>query len=83
MALEDRVDQKHIRRATPMLYRAERLGVADQLRAFPETPAADDASSEELQAFKRAKRATEKANQQVVAREEKRLRPPAHVRMMR
>ena len=65
-----------------MLYRAERLGVADQLRAFPETPA-DDASSEELQAFKRAKRATEKSNQQVVAREEKRLRPPAHVRMMR
>ena len=82
MALEDRVDQKHIRRATPMLYRAERLGVADQLRAFPETPA-DDVSSEELQDFKCAKRATEKAHQQVVAREEKRLCPPARVRMMR
>ena len=79
---EERVERKRIRHATPMLYRAERLGVADQLRAFPETPA-DDASSEELQAFKRAKRATEKANQQVVAREEKRLRPSAHVRMMR
>ena len=63
------------RRATPMLYRAERIGVADQLRPLPESPELD-ASSAERKAYKRVKRATEKANQQIVARQEAKLRLP-------
>ena len=63
------------RRATPMLYRAERIGVADRLQPLPESPELD-ASSAEREAYKRVKRATEKANQQIVARQEAKLRLP-------
>ena len=71
------------RRATPMLYRAELIGVADRLKPLPESPALD-ASSAEQEVYKRVKRAAEKANQQIVARQEaKLLHCPSPCRFMR
>ncbi len=62
-----------------MFDRAERIGVVDQLKALPESPLAD-ASAAEGEEYKRAKRAAEKANQQIVARQEERLLRPIYMR---
>ena len=65
--------RKH--RTTPMLTRAYRVGVADQLKPWPETPIRTGEDDESLiAAHKESKAAVQRANQQIVARAEAKLR---------
>ena len=65
--------RKH--RTTPMLTRAYRAGVADQLKPWPETPIRTSEDDESLiAAHKESKAAVQRANQQIVARAEAKLR---------
>ena len=66
------VRHKRVRRTTPILMRAERVGVADQLRPLPDSPSGS-VDSAEMQAYKRSKQAVQTANQQIVARREQKL----------
>ena len=66
---------KRMHRTTPMLTRAYRVGVADQLKPWPETPIQTGEGDESLifAEHKKSKAAVQRANQQIVARAEAKL----------
>ena len=66
---------KRMHRTTPMLTRAYRVGVADQLKPWPETPIRTGEGDESLifAEHKKSKAAVQRANQQIVARAEAKL----------
>ena len=65
-------DGKRVRRDTPMLTRAQRAGVDSKLRQLPDSPG-HFAPTWEQEAYKQEKQAVQVANQQIVARAERKL----------